>query len=306
MTTHTQHAPLLSRVARSFALALVLSLAAPRAQAADSMAEAKQHFQAGQTHYALGEFTEAVQEFREAYRLSKAPAILFNLAQAMRQIGNYKQGYFYYSQYLSQRPDAPNRAEVETFMATLKKKIEADEEAEKMRAQAEAARPNAPRYPEDHLESSVDGPAANPNAKDGKGAKVASTQGKPGAKAAPPPPPPPPDPNAVEAPRSEEEDSAPPEAVSAKAAPGVKSKGTRIAGYTLLGAGVVAGAMAFVFHSGAQSSADEFNSKYQSGTLKPSDASLRDDANSKGTLATVSVIGAGVCLVSGALLTFVF
>ena len=104
------------------------------------MAEAKEHFKKGQTHYALGEFNEAVAEFRGAYRLRDEPAILFNIAQAMRQLGQYKQAHFYYSQYLARRPEATNRADVEQFMAQMRRKADAEEEAERLRREAEAAR----------------------------------------------------------------------------------------------------------------------------------------------------------------------
>jgi hypothetical protein len=104
------------------------------------MAEAKEHFKKGQTHYALGEFNEAVAEFRGAYRLRDEPAILFNIAQAMRQLSQYKQAHFYYSQYLARRPEATNRADVEQFMTQMRRKADVEEEAERVRREAEAAR----------------------------------------------------------------------------------------------------------------------------------------------------------------------
>ena len=144
-------------IARLLLFAAALAMTAAPLSAADdpadaqSTARAKEYYQRAQTHYALGEFTEAVNEFREAYRLRNSSAILFNIAQAMRQLSNYKQAYFYYSQYLSKRPDAPNRSEVEGFMEAIRKKVEADQEAERARSQAEAARPPLPRSPDDHL-----------------------------------------------------------------------------------------------------------------------------------------------------------
>ena len=83
-------------------------------------------------------------------------------------------------------------------------------------------------------------------------------------------------------------------------------KATRIAGYAALGAGVVAGGLAFVFHGSAQSSADQFNQKYASGSLTPADAQLRDDANSKGKTATLCAVGAAALVVTGAVLAFAF
>lgn len=332
MSTPSSSLPRPSALRPLLALAAAFFLLAPSARAAEATQEAKDRFQRGQTHYALGEFTEAVAEFREAYRLSNAPAILFNLGQAMRQLGNYKQAYFYYSQYLSRRADAPNRAEVEQFMETMKKKIDADEDAERMRAQADAARPAPPHYPEDRLEAEENG-AVRPAAKEQ--AKAAAKPAAPASKAAPaaaktppvgtkageakaPEPklaaaaPLPRSTSAAPAPGRSEAESAlvPPEAPrEALAVPPPREggvKATRVAGYAVLGAGVAAGALAFVFHRGAQSAADELNQKYQAGTLLPADAHLKADVDSKGKLATLSAVGAGVLVLSGALLAFAF
>ena len=79
-----------------------------------------------------------------------------------------------------------------------------------------------------------------------------------------------------------------------------------IAGYATLGAGAVAEALAFVFHSSAQGAADQFNQKYQSGQLTGADAHLRDDAQSKGRLATAALVGGAALLVAGGVLSFAF
>lgn len=319
-------------------LAAVLCLwAPPAAHGADETTnKAKEHYVSGQTHYALGEFGEAVTEFREAYRLKNEPAILFNIAQAMRQLNNYKQAYFYYSQYLSRKPEASNRSEVEGFMEAMHRKMEADEEADKARAQAEAARPPAPRSPEDHLEDagSAAAPAgAAPGAVAGKGApppvkgavSTAATGKRAGviAKAAPAPtqkaspattpvePRSAPQVASKPAERAELSAAAPAEAlqttaVAPRAAAGGWATPAHIAGVSALGVGAVAGALAFVFHSSAQAASDSLDQKYANHTLSPADTSLKDSVKSKGALATVSLIGCAVLLVAGASLTFVF
>jgi hypothetical protein len=93
-------------------------------------------------------------------------------------------------------------------------------------------------------------------------------------------------------------------APSPKAEP--HSPALRYAGYAAFGVGALAGGAAFALHNSAQSSADQFNSKYQAGTLTSSDAKLRDDAQSKGKLATGAVVAGAALLVSGAVLTFAF
>ncbi len=124
--------------ARALAIAVLLlgagssARAAPVAEEARAKEakEAKEHFASGQTHYSLGEFTEAAAEFREAYRLLPEPAILFNIAQAMRQMNDFRHAYFYYSQYLSRRPDAANRTDVEGFISAMKLRMD-EEDAQK-------------------------------------------------------------------------------------------------------------------------------------------------------------------------------
>jgi tetratricopeptide (TPR) repeat protein len=83
-------------------------------------------------------------------------------------------------------------------------------------------------------------------------------------------------------------------------------KPLHIAGYATIGAGVVAGGLALLIHGSAQSSADQFNQKYQGGQLTSADAQLRDDAQSKGKTATACAIGAAVLVATGAVLSFAF
>ncbi len=80
----------------------------------------------------------------------------------------------------------------------------------------------------------------------------------------------------------------------------------KYAGYGAIAAGAVAETLAFVFHGSAQTAADQFNQKYQSGQLTAADSSLRDDAQSKGKLATFALIGGAVLIATGATLAFAF
>ncbi len=119
---------------------------------ADATSEAREHFHKAQTHYALGEFEDAAREFREAYRLREEPAILFNIGQAYRQMRQWSQAYFHYRQYLSKKPDAPNRAETESLIEQMRRRMD-EEEEQRLRV---ARDPAAARNPEDVL------PAAKP------------------------------------------------------------------------------------------------------------------------------------------------
>ena len=231
---------------------LVLLLSGP--VLADVNADVRAHFKKGQTHYALGEFQAAIEEFREAYRLKQEPAILFNLAQSYRQIHEWQHAYFHYRQYLNQRPDAPNRTEVEGLIEQMKSKMDDEERLAKADA---AATPTTPP------------PAIT-------------------TKPTTPPPQKPAFVTNTPTPKIEE------------------SHALRYTGYVALGLGVVAEGAAFAFHNSAQSSADQFNNKYQAGTLTPADSKLRDDAQSKGKLATTAVVAGAALLVTGAILSFAF
>jgi tetratricopeptide (TPR) repeat protein len=230
-------------------LLLVILLAAPAF--ADTAADVRAHFKKGQTHYALGEFQEAIDEFREAYRLRQEPAILFNLAQTHRQLHEWQHAYFHYRQYLNQKPDAPNRTEVEGLIEQMKGKMDEEERQAKVEPQSKVE------------------PAAPPKV------ELTSVPQRP-AFVAPAPVPKP------------------------------RTPVVRYAGYAALGAGVLAEGAALLLHNSAQSSADQFNGKYQAGTLTPADGRLRDDAQSKGKLATGALVAGVALLATGAVLTFVF
>ena len=279
------------------ALALILGLGRAPAARADDTEEAKEHFRKGQTHYALGEFEEAAAEFREAYRLKDAPTILYNIAQAMRLLGQHKQSLFYYKQYLSKKPDANNRADVESTIEVLKQKIEEEEQDEQVQKAAAARRDVKPGAPG----SAAAAPGAA-KAKPPAGAKpvkpgpaLASTT-KAASRGSPQP----------DAPELAASRPSVPAAALTAPSDSASRGGVHVAGYVAMGAGVAVEGLAFLFHSSAQSSADELSKKYAAGTLQPSDSKLKDDVSSKGKLATMSVIGGAVLIAAGAAMVFAF
>jgi hypothetical protein len=229
-----------------------------------------------------------VTEFREAYRLQSEPVILFNIAQAMRQSGQFTQAYFYYSQYLNLRPDAPNRSEVKNFMAAMKQKADSSEDVDKTRGEADTVRPGPATTPADHPD---DGQEDKPREVHQLGNPLntvaAATNPVPSGAASSPAAP------AASA------------AATSPANPAPMNK-VHVAAYAVAGTGLAAGGLAFLFHSNAQSAADQFNQKYSSGTLTAADAQLKSTAQSKGTLATLSLVGAGVLLATGSVLFFAF
>lgn len=76
-------------------------------------AAARRHYEAGRKAFDLGEFDKAIVAYKEAYKLKPDPAFLFNIAQSCRLSNDPAQAAFFYRSYLRNRPDAPNRDEVE-------------------------------------------------------------------------------------------------------------------------------------------------------------------------------------------------
>lgn len=111
---------------------LLLICVVARAHAApaapDPNKEARDHYEKGLSHYNLGEFSDAIDEFKRAYEISKAPRLLFNLAQAQRLNKDYEQALYSYTTYLRLMPDAPNRVDVAARIAEMSRLLKEERE----------------------------------------------------------------------------------------------------------------------------------------------------------------------------------
>ncbi len=96
---------------------------APEARA--DKKKAMDNWKKGNTSYTLGKFGDAIKHFESAYLEHPAPAFLFNIAQCHRQLRNCERSGFFYRRYLSLKPDADNRAEVEAYIAAARKQCAA-------------------------------------------------------------------------------------------------------------------------------------------------------------------------------------
>src|SRR5262245_42170604 len=94
-------------------------VAALGGNAAATKERAREAWKRATTHYNLGEYDQAFEAFKEAYREYEDPSFLYNLAQCHRQLGHKTEAVRFYKTYLSQVPDASNRASVEQAIATL-------------------------------------------------------------------------------------------------------------------------------------------------------------------------------------------
>ncbi|HZS37375.1 MAG TPA: hypothetical protein VFF06_11145 [Polyangia bacterium] len=117
----------------AFAVAGTLALAAPRAHAApdrkNAEAEARDLYQKAIAHYDLAEYDRAIDEFKQAYELTNRPELLFNLAQAHRAKKDWANALHFYRTYLSRKPQAANRADVEAFIAEAEREQKAAEKS---------------------------------------------------------------------------------------------------------------------------------------------------------------------------------
>ncbi len=105
---------------RAVILAMLAGLLCAAPVRADGpAASAKELYLQGQKYYDLGEFERAIDLFKRSYEVEARPQLLFNIAQAYRFAGNPERAHFFYNAFLRNLPKAPNRAEVEKFIAMM-------------------------------------------------------------------------------------------------------------------------------------------------------------------------------------------
>jgi tetratricopeptide (TPR) repeat protein len=97
---------------------------AVRAQGEAQKRQAKEHYEKATRLYDVGKYGEAIAEYEQSYLLIGDAALLFNIGQAYRLWDRPDEAIRAYKNYLRQRPDAPNRADVERKIADLEKTVE--------------------------------------------------------------------------------------------------------------------------------------------------------------------------------------
>ena len=109
-------------MARVIALAAlaVLVCAGPASAQDSAEREARAHSERGMTAYHLAHYDEAIAEFEAAYELSRAPRLLYNIAQAHRLKGDCATALRVYVSYLGEEPAAPMRRQVEEQIAEMR------------------------------------------------------------------------------------------------------------------------------------------------------------------------------------------
>jgi hypothetical protein len=116
-------------------------MAAPaRAQQRES--DAKAAFQEGKAAYESQHFDVALERFKRSYVLSGQPALLYNIASTLQQLNRPGAAADALRDFIKARPNDPDRAELETRIATLDKAqqiLDRDAQEQLRRAAEQAA-----------------------------------------------------------------------------------------------------------------------------------------------------------------------
>lgn len=102
----------------SYFMALALCFHVAVAAAEESHG-APELYDRGIAHYKVGEFEAAIVDFKAAYALEPSGVLLFNLAQAHRQLGDGKRALFFYRAFVRESAPSPARTDAERMVAVL-------------------------------------------------------------------------------------------------------------------------------------------------------------------------------------------
>jgi tetratricopeptide (TPR) repeat protein len=80
---------------------------------------ARAHFQSGEAKFRAGDYRGALKEFLAADAIAPSPILVHNAAVCHERLGEAAEAVRRYREYISRRPDAPNRREIEIRIAAL-------------------------------------------------------------------------------------------------------------------------------------------------------------------------------------------
>ena len=103
---------------------LMLAAASAARAAGENMEQAKAYFGAGVDAYDQGKYEVALREFQHAHALSHSPALYFNMAACEEHMDHYQAAALLLRQYLIEKPDADDRANVELRVKSLEERDE--------------------------------------------------------------------------------------------------------------------------------------------------------------------------------------
>jgi hypothetical protein len=105
---------------RALVISALWLLAATARANDDGETRARAHFEIGSGLYRLGDFRGAAREFAIGYELAHRPRFLLNMGQSYRQLGDRRQAYALYRQFLAEAAaDDPARPQVKAILTEL-------------------------------------------------------------------------------------------------------------------------------------------------------------------------------------------
>lgn len=107
---------------------------------AQTLREAKAHYDAGARFYDEERYAEAAKEFLVAYTLSHRTDILFNVARAEAKQGHDQEAIVWLQRYLAETPSAADAAAVRAEIEARQTSLQARIAEEQLREEAKAAR----------------------------------------------------------------------------------------------------------------------------------------------------------------------
>jgi tetratricopeptide (TPR) repeat protein len=133
-------------VSRGLAIAAVLvAIVAPARAMTEEDERAKAHYLAGQSYYDQASYNDALREFGEAYRISKKPALLYNIARCHEALGQLGDAVTMLEHYLNEEPTTSDRPAIETRIRNLKERQAAATRVKPRIEPPDASKPPAPQ-----------------------------------------------------------------------------------------------------------------------------------------------------------------
>ncbi len=84
---------------------------------------ARNHANQGRELYEQGQHEAALEQYQAAYEIAPVAAVLFNIGQCHRHLGNCERALVFYQGYLRDAPDAPNRTAVEELISRCQEEL---------------------------------------------------------------------------------------------------------------------------------------------------------------------------------------
>src|SRR5262245_271323 len=105
-------------------VAIALTLCVAATVSASPRSEARAAYKEGTRQFEIGNYPAALEAFKKAYLLFEEPALLFNMAQCYRLLGQKQDALRTYRMFNRKLPNNPNRDEVEKIITQLQQQIE--------------------------------------------------------------------------------------------------------------------------------------------------------------------------------------